>query len=235
MYSPGEASKTKLLPIVVTSYQLVPVVREIVRVVKRGATHPRILLGVAFDAAFFGIRMFLLSRADVSLVWPLTSLGFVITAFAAVLPPLARQPHASGGGVPDRPRGGVGVVERSPEAIHARRSGRFRRGRPHLWRAVNPLAHPRTVRTPVPMPRWWMRQCITSAVAGPIPSTSTSAGMLAAKTSPMLPNRSSSCSARRGPIPVVPFPIIDFDLPDLSSGRGGIGCGAINVPRTSPV
>jgi drug/metabolite transporter (DMT)-like permease len=58
-------------------------VREIVRVVKRGATHPRILLGVAFEAAFFGILMFLLSRADVSLVWPLTSLGFVITAFAA--------------------------------------------------------------------------------------------------------------------------------------------------------
>ena len=56
---------------------------EVVRVVKAGATHPRILLGVAFETAFFGILLFLLSRADVSLVWPLTSLGFVVTALAA--------------------------------------------------------------------------------------------------------------------------------------------------------
>ncbi len=58
-------------------------VSEIVRLVKAGATHPKILMGVAFEASFFGILMFLLSRADVSLVWPLTSLGFVITALAA--------------------------------------------------------------------------------------------------------------------------------------------------------
>jgi drug/metabolite transporter (DMT)-like permease len=58
-------------------------VSEIIRLVKAGATHPKILLGVAFEASFFGILMFLLSRADVSLVWPLTSLGFVITALAA--------------------------------------------------------------------------------------------------------------------------------------------------------
>ena len=58
-------------------------VSEIVRLVKSGVTNPRILTGVAFEAAFFGILLFLLSRADLSLVWPLTSLGFVITAFAA--------------------------------------------------------------------------------------------------------------------------------------------------------
>lgn len=58
-------------------------VSEVVRLVRRGVTHPRILLGVGFEAAFFGILLFLLSRADVSLVWPLTSLGFVITALAA--------------------------------------------------------------------------------------------------------------------------------------------------------
>lgn len=58
-------------------------VSEIVRLVKAGATHPKILCGVAFEAGFFGILLFLLSRADVSLVWPLTSLGFVITAVAA--------------------------------------------------------------------------------------------------------------------------------------------------------
>ncbi len=56
---------------------------EVARMVKRGATHPKVVLGVAFEAAFFGILLYLLGRADVSLVWPLTSLGFVITALAA--------------------------------------------------------------------------------------------------------------------------------------------------------
>ena len=58
-------------------------VSEVLRVAKAGVTHPKILMGVAFEAGFFGILMFLLSRADVSVVWPLTSLGFVITALAA--------------------------------------------------------------------------------------------------------------------------------------------------------
>lgn len=56
---------------------------EIGRLVKAGATHPSILAGVAFEAAFFGILLYLLARADVSLVWPLTALGFVITTLAA--------------------------------------------------------------------------------------------------------------------------------------------------------
>jgi len=56
---------------------------EIGRIVGRGATNRYILLGVAFEAAFFGILLYLLSQKDVSLIWPLTSLGFVITAVAA--------------------------------------------------------------------------------------------------------------------------------------------------------
>jgi drug/metabolite transporter (DMT)-like permease len=56
---------------------------EIARVIGRGATNKYILLGVAFEAAFFGILLYLLSQKDVSLIWPLTSLGFVITAVAA--------------------------------------------------------------------------------------------------------------------------------------------------------
>lgn len=56
---------------------------EIMRLVGRGATNRYILLGVAFEAAFFGILLYLLSQKDVSLIWPLTSLGFVITALAA--------------------------------------------------------------------------------------------------------------------------------------------------------
>jgi multidrug transporter EmrE-like cation transporter len=56
---------------------------EIGRIVGRGATNRNILLGVAFEAAFFGVLLYLLSQRDVSLIWPLTSLGFVITAIAA--------------------------------------------------------------------------------------------------------------------------------------------------------
>lgn len=56
---------------------------ELARVLGRGATNKYILFGVAFEAAFFGILLYLLSQRDVSLIWPLTSLGFVITAVAA--------------------------------------------------------------------------------------------------------------------------------------------------------
>ena len=58
-------------------------VGEIGRVVARGATNRNILLGVLFEAMFFGVLLYLLSQRDVSLIWPLTSLGFVITALAA--------------------------------------------------------------------------------------------------------------------------------------------------------
>jgi drug/metabolite transporter (DMT)-like permease len=56
---------------------------EIARIIGRGATNGHVLLGVAFEAAFFGVLLYLLSQRDVSLIWPLTSLGFVITAVAA--------------------------------------------------------------------------------------------------------------------------------------------------------
>lgn len=58
-------------------------VAEVIRLVKAGATHPKILMGVAMEAFFFGTLLYLLARADVSLVWPLTSLGFVLTTVAA--------------------------------------------------------------------------------------------------------------------------------------------------------
>ena len=59
--------------------------REIGRLIARGAANKSILLGVALEAAFFGALLYLLSLRDVSLIWPLTSLGFVITAIAAKL------------------------------------------------------------------------------------------------------------------------------------------------------
>ena len=58
-------------------------VSEVGRIIVRGATNRHILMGVALEAAFFGVLLYLLSQRDVSLIWPLTSLGFVITAIAA--------------------------------------------------------------------------------------------------------------------------------------------------------
>ena len=58
---------------------------EIGRIVARGAGNRNILLGILLEAVFFGVLIYLLSQKDVSLVWPLTSLGFVITALAARL------------------------------------------------------------------------------------------------------------------------------------------------------
>jgi drug/metabolite transporter (DMT)-like permease len=56
---------------------------EIGRIIARGATNRNLLAGVFFEACFFGVLLYLLSQKDVSVVWPLTSLGFVITALAA--------------------------------------------------------------------------------------------------------------------------------------------------------
>jgi drug/metabolite transporter (DMT)-like permease len=59
--------------------------REITALVGRGVANPNLLFGVALEAAFFGALLYLLSQKDVSLIWPLTSLGFVITALSAKL------------------------------------------------------------------------------------------------------------------------------------------------------
>lgn len=60
-------------------------VQEIARLIGRGATNPSLLLGIGLEAVFFGALLYLLAQRDVSLIWPLTSLGFVITALAARL------------------------------------------------------------------------------------------------------------------------------------------------------
>ena len=56
---------------------------EIGRLVARGATNRHILLGVAMETVFFVTLLVLLKLWDVSLIWPLTSLGFVLTTLAA--------------------------------------------------------------------------------------------------------------------------------------------------------
>ena len=58
-------------------------IAKVTRLIKEGLTTPNFLFGVLFEAIFFGFLCFLLSRQDVSLIWPLTALGFVFTAFAA--------------------------------------------------------------------------------------------------------------------------------------------------------
>jgi len=60
-------------------------VAEIFRVFKAGATSPQILLGVFFEAAFFGCLLLLMSKSDISFLWPLTALSFVFATFAAMI------------------------------------------------------------------------------------------------------------------------------------------------------
>lgn len=60
-------------------------VAEVFRVVKLGAINPQILLGVFFEALFFLCLVILMSKSDISFLWPLTALSFVFATFAAIL------------------------------------------------------------------------------------------------------------------------------------------------------
>jgi uncharacterized membrane protein len=59
-------------------------VTEIFRVLKAGAGSPQILLGVFFEAVFFACLLVLMSKSDISFLWPLTALSFVFATFAAI-------------------------------------------------------------------------------------------------------------------------------------------------------
>ena len=48
-----------------------------------GFTNPNVLFGVLFQATFFGTLLYLLGKADVSFIWPLTSFGLVLTTLSA--------------------------------------------------------------------------------------------------------------------------------------------------------
>ena len=58
---------------------------EIARVLKSGATNAQILLGVFFEALFFVCLLILMSKSDISFLWPLTALSFVFATLAAIL------------------------------------------------------------------------------------------------------------------------------------------------------
>ena len=60
-------------------------VSESLRVLKAGVTNPQILLGVFFEALFFACLLTLMSRSNISFLWPLTGLSFVFATFAAIL------------------------------------------------------------------------------------------------------------------------------------------------------
>jgi drug/metabolite transporter (DMT)-like permease len=60
-------------------------VSESLRVFKTGVTNPQILLGVFFEALFFACLLVLMSRSNISFLWPLTGLSFVFATFAAIV------------------------------------------------------------------------------------------------------------------------------------------------------
>lgn len=51
--------------------------------VRRAATNPRLVLGVALLGVFFGLFLVMVSWADISVVLPLTSIGYITTALFA--------------------------------------------------------------------------------------------------------------------------------------------------------
>lgn len=58
---------------------------EVARVVKAGVTNSQVLLGVFFEALFFACLLILMSKSDISFLWPLTALSFVFATIAAML------------------------------------------------------------------------------------------------------------------------------------------------------
>jgi drug/metabolite transporter (DMT)-like permease len=59
-------------------------ISEMLRVFRAGIVSPQILGGVFFEAVFFGCLMLLMSKTDISFLWPLTGLSFVFATFAAI-------------------------------------------------------------------------------------------------------------------------------------------------------
>jgi uncharacterized membrane protein len=58
---------------------------EIFRVVKAGLVSPQILLGTFFEFLFFLCLIILMSKSDISFLWPLTALSFVFATIAAMI------------------------------------------------------------------------------------------------------------------------------------------------------
>src|ERR1039457_3487356 len=59
-------------------------VAELGKEAKTGATNARALLGGFCEAVFFASLLILMSKSDISFLWPMTGLSFVFATFAAV-------------------------------------------------------------------------------------------------------------------------------------------------------
>jgi drug/metabolite transporter (DMT)-like permease len=75
---------------VTTGMMTVPEVRPLtvsraLGVVKTAATNGQILLGVFCQAVFFACMLVLMTQADISFLWPLTGLGFVVATVAGAI------------------------------------------------------------------------------------------------------------------------------------------------------
>src|SRR4051794_1219474 len=57
---------------------------SILQILRAGVTNPHILLGVFFEALFFACLLILMSKSDISFLWPLTALSFVFATLAAM-------------------------------------------------------------------------------------------------------------------------------------------------------
>jgi multidrug transporter EmrE-like cation transporter len=60
-------------------------VSKALSVVKTAATNGQILLGVFCQAVFFACLLVLMTQADISFLWPLTGLGFVLATLAGII------------------------------------------------------------------------------------------------------------------------------------------------------
>ena len=60
-----------------------PVLPNVLRLVGDWFANGNVLLGMLFQTIFFAQMQYLLGQRDVSFIWPLTSVSFVLTALAA--------------------------------------------------------------------------------------------------------------------------------------------------------
>ena len=59
--------------------------KAVLRLIGHGFINPSVLLGVLFEALFFAGLLILMGQRDISFVWPLTSLSFVMTTIASIV------------------------------------------------------------------------------------------------------------------------------------------------------
>jgi drug/metabolite transporter (DMT)-like permease len=62
---------------------IMPVFRNVLKLVGEWFTNKNILIGLLLETIFFLLLQYLLGQRDVSFVWPLTALSFVMTTLAA--------------------------------------------------------------------------------------------------------------------------------------------------------